>query len=385
MMRLNTNQEVFFALLRAGLWEQKACLSAYEPIDFPAVLELSEEQSVVGLVTAGLEHIVDVKVPKEEALQFIGQALQIEQQNKDMNVFLVRLIEKLRREDINAILVKGQGIAQCYEKPLWRCSGDVDLFLDDMNYEKAKKFLIPLAASVDKEDMAAKHLGMTIFETLGTSDQYRADPWVVELHGSLRGGVSKRQNAVIDSVQEDTFRNGKVRVWNGDGMDVFLPAPDNDVIFIFNHFVDHFYRGGLGVRQICDWCRLLWTYRDTIDRELLEERLRKMGFLSEWKTFAALAVDYLGMPVEPMPLYNGSRQWSRKARRTVSFILEFGNFGHNRDNTFYEKYPYVIYKAISFWRHIGDFFRYLFIFPKNSINMFIRMFFNGLREMTKGA
>lgn len=364
--------EAFFALLRGGLWEKEVRLLPFGEIDFPALQQLAEEQSVVGLIAAGMEQISDTKIPKQDLLQFIGQTLQLEQQNTAMNYFIGVIVDKMRDAGIYTLLVKGQGVAQCYARPLWRSCGDVDLFLDAENYRKAKEYLIPLAASVDEEDAEVMHLGMTI------------KPWVVELHGTLRGGISKRQNALIDAIQEDTFQNGKVRVWNDNGTDVFLPSPDNDVIIIFNHFVDHFYRGGLGVRQVCDWCRLLWTYRDSIDRALLDERLRRMGFMSEWKGFAALAVDYLGMPVEAMPLYDDSRCWSRKAKRMIAFILEVGNFGHNRDNSFYERYPYVIFKLISFWRHIGDFFRHLSIFPKNSINVFTRTFFNGLRVMSKG-
>lgn len=371
-MRLNTTQKAFFVLLRAGLWEEEVRLLPFGEIDFSALQQLAEEQSVIGLIAAGMEHVSDTKIPKQDLLQFIGQTLQLEQQNTAMNYFIGVIVDKMRDAGIYTLLVKGQGVAQCYARPLWRSSGDVDLFLDAENYRKAKEYLIPLAASVDEEDVDVMHLGMTI------------EPWVVELHGTLRGGISKRQNAMIDTIQEDTFKNGKVRVWNDNGTDVFLPSPDNDVIIIFNHFVDHFYRGGLGVRQVCDWCRLLWTYRDAIDRALLEERLLQMGFMSEWKGFAALAVDYLGMPVEAMPLYDDSRRWSRKAKRMVAFILEVGNFGHNRDNSFYEKYPYIIFKMISLWRHIGDFFRHLSIFPKNSINVFTRTFFNGLRVMSKG-
>ena len=51
-------------------------------------------------------------------------------------------------------------MAQCYERPLWRSCGDVDFFLDDENYEKAKGFLKPLAASVEEEYVREKHLGM---------------------------------------------------------------------------------------------------------------------------------------------------------------------------------------------------------------------------------
>ena len=124
---MDNNQKVFFELLRAGLWEKDARLSQYKEIDYSVILKLAEEQSVVGLVAAGLEHVVDVKVPQQWALQFAGQTIQLEQRNKAMNAFIAKLIEKLRYNNVYTLLVKGQGIAQCYERPLWRASGDVDL------------------------------------------------------------------------------------------------------------------------------------------------------------------------------------------------------------------------------------------------------------------
>ena len=133
----DNNSQAFLALVRSGLWETEARLSQFKDIEYSAILQLAEEQSVVGLVTAGLERVVDVKVPQEWVLQFVGETLQIEQQNKEMNSFLCRLTEKMRAADIYALLVKGQGIAQCYERPLWRASGDVDFLLDDANFTKA--------------------------------------------------------------------------------------------------------------------------------------------------------------------------------------------------------------------------------------------------------
>ena len=171
---MTNNQGVFFELVRAGLWEREARLSQYDNIDYSAILRLAEEQSVVGLITAGLGHVVAVKVPQEDLLQSIGSTLQIEQRNKAMNEYVAKLIDKLRKEDIYAILVKGQGIAQCYERPLWRASGDVDLLLSDTNYNRAKKVLTPIAVSVESEYKSLKHLGMTM-----------KDGYVVELHGTM--------------------------------------------------------------------------------------------------------------------------------------------------------------------------------------------------------
>ncbi len=90
---------------------------------------------------AGLEHVIDTKAPQEISLSLVGEALQLEQRNKSMNKFVADLVVKMRSVDIYAILVKGQGITQCYERPLWRACGDIDLLLSDSNYHKAVDFL----------------------------------------------------------------------------------------------------------------------------------------------------------------------------------------------------------------------------------------------------
>ena len=120
-MVLSNNHEAFLTLLRAGIWECEAQLLQYNSIDFNEVYRLDEEQSVIGLISAGLEHISDIKLPQELVLPFVGATLQLGQRNKDMNVFIGNLIEGMRKSGIYTLLVKGQGVAQCYERPLWSC------------------------------------------------------------------------------------------------------------------------------------------------------------------------------------------------------------------------------------------------------------------------
>lgn len=310
MPSLDNNTKAFLKLVRAGLWEKEARLSQLGEVDYEVIMRFAEEQSVEGLVTAGLEHVQDAKVPQEVLLQFIGLTLQLEQRNKAMNIFIAELVEKLRAEGINVILVKGQGVAQCYEKPIWRTSGDVDLLMDADNYKKAKSFLLPQSSSYKNDERYSKHLGMSL------------EPWYVEIHGTLRTGLSSRIDREVDAVQRDVFYGGNVRSWmNGKTM-VFLPSPDNDVFFVFTHFIKHFYKEGMNLRQICDWCRLLWTFRNKIDVELLEKRLRRARLMGEWRGFAALAVDYLGMPVEAMPFCNvRSKKDDIRSKKLVEFIL----------------------------------------------------------------
>ena len=378
----SNNQEAFFALVRAGLWGDNDNLNAndnlYEGVDWGEVYRLAEEQSVIGLVAAGIENLnanvnanLNLKVPKEWALQFIGQTLQIEQRNKAMNYFIGVMTDKMREAGIHTVLVKGQGVAQCYERPLWRACGDVDLLLDAENYERAKAFLIPLASDVETEFTHFKHLGMTI------------DPWVVELHGTLHSRLSKRIDAELDRIQEECLRDGKVREWRDGETDVFLPAPDEDVIFVFTHILRHFFFEGIGLRQICDWCRLLYTYKDSLNVPLLEQRLRKMKLMSEWKAFAAFAVEYLGMPVEAMPLFDENENLKLKAERICRFVLEVGNFGH-KNRRDYHGQSYLVRKFNSFWGRLSDMLRHFRIFPLDSIWFFGGVLRSGLHAAVRG-
>lgn len=367
----NNTERVFFELLRAGLWEKDIRLLPFTEIDYTELLNIAEQQSVVGLVAAGLNRVVDIKPVKSTVMQFIGKTILIEQKNIALNRFIGSLTEKMRKAGIYTLLVKGQGIAQCYERPMWRACGDVDFFMDINNYERAKAFLTSLATSVDPEGVANLHYGMTI------------DSWTVELHGSLRCGLSTRIDKVIDEVQRDTFTGGKVRAWRNGETDIFLPGIDNDVVFVFTHFLKHFYKGGLGLRQICDWSRLIWLHQSDLNVDLLEQRLRKMGLISEWKAFAAFAVQWLGMDSSSMPFYSNESCWMRKASCIQRFVMMSGNFGYNRDNTYYQKYPYLIRKCFSLARRIGDLINHTRIFPLDSLRFFPKIMINGLQSAVR--
>lgn len=384
MMQLDNNHYAFFALVRAGLWSDVESTDLQnqgfaEPVDWEKVYQLAEEQSVIGVVLQGIEWCKEhypafvASLSQELLLQWIGEVQLIEQQNKAMNEFVSWLIEKLRKEDVYEILVKGQGIAQCYNRPLWRASGDVDLLLSESNYDKAKKVLLPLATDVEQELTLFKHIGMTINGS-----------FMVELHGTLHCRLSSRVDRGIDEAQRNVFFNGNVRSWHNGTTQVFLPGVDDDVIFLFTHVLKHFYQGGVGVRQICDLSRFLWTYRKKLDVQLLEKRLQSMGIASEWKAFATYMVDLLGIPVDAMPLYSSQKKWSRKAEKINRFIIEVGNFGHNRDCSYSRKYPLVTRKAISLWRRTADSTRHFFIFPMNSIRVWLHVLTTGITVVIQG-
>ena len=145
--------------------------------------------------------------------------------------------------------------------------------------------------------------------------------WLVELHGSLRCGFSSCIDRELDKIYHDTFYGENVRSWMNEDVQVFMLGKENEVFYVFVHFLNHFYKSGVGIRQICDWCRLLWTFRDSLDINALEARLKRMKLMSEWRVFGMFAVEYLGMPKEAMPFYCEDKKWKSKAKQILAFAI----------------------------------------------------------------
>lgn len=362
----------FLELIRAGLWETRCRISAKEKVDWDEIYRLTQEQSVLGLVLAGLDHS-DLRPPQDLLLQWIGEIQMIEQQNIAMNTFIESLTCKMNDANIFSLLVKGQGVAQCYERPFWRAPGDIDLLLDDDNYVKAKSYFPAFSSSVKQENPYTKHLGMDI------------DGWIVELHGNMRSNILERIDCMIDSVQKETFGKKKIRLWHNGETEVFLPSPDNDVIFVFTHILHHFYRSGIGLRQICDWCRLLYKYQKDINMDTLRERIVTAAIMPEWIGFGHFAVEFLGMPQEHMPFYSKPSTLDKKKEQWIlSYVLKTGNFGQNRDRSFYTNKSYFVRKLISFRRNGGDILHHFFLFPGTSSIYFIRFLTKGCKAVLEG-
>lgn len=69
-------------------------------------------------------------------------------------------------------------------------------------------------------------------------------------------------------------------------------------------------------------------------------------------------------------------KWERKADRIIEFVLECGNFGHNREA--------ASGKISSVWSKTKDFARHALVFPLDSVKFFCHFMVDGLKlAMTK--
>ncbi len=369
---MTSAESLFFALLRSGLWGGAPVLlrSEADVEDWRKVYRLSMEQTVVGLVTDGAAACPAGFVPKAVSLKLMSSLVATERLNAAIDAAVVRFVSILESGGVQPVLVKGQAVAQCYIRPEGRMSGDVDLVISPAQYEDAKAIITPIADSVAAEGKDKMHFGAMFGDV------------ELELHGTVRTSLGKKINDVLDSAQAGLFTEGGCRSWDCGGTPVRIPSIDFDALFIFTHLLQHFFCGGLGLRQLCDWARVLHTHRGKIDLPLLQERLRLMGLESEWKTFVLFLVRYLGLPEEEAPLYDGS--FAGKADKLWGYIERVGNFGKNRLTRDRSRDPYIIRKIGSLLINSRDFVHHLSIFPLDSLLFFWQYFRTGVRAVAKG-
>lgn len=358
--------EAFLALVRAGLWAESANVGVLTDAQWKAVFRLADEQTVVGLIGAAMEKLQGERPPKFFRNSVVSTAFSLEQRNQLMNALLEQQATDFQQLGIRPLLIKGQGLAQCYVHPMLRACGDVDYLSMGEDFDRMSAYLLERSTDRDEQTIGSGHQVFFIGEI------------EVELHRDIHLGLGAGLDRILDELQVREFAAAAFRSWGS----VYLPSYQFDVIQVFTHFLKHFFKGGLGLRQICDWCRLLYTGYDALDLAVLRADLERLRLLKEWQVFGAFAVEYLGMPSEKIPFYRTT--YRSKAHRVLDFILEVGNFGHNRDARYFRTDPYLLRKTKTFGIRLKDFARHAWIFPMDSIRFLGGMTWKGLKFVRAG-
>ena len=104
-----------------------------------------------------------------------------------------------------------------------------------------------------------------------------------------------------------------------------------------------------------------------------------MGLMSEWKVFAVVAVDWLGMPAESFPLYEPSKCYRRRAKRAVARILRVGDMGQNNENGGSASIPKWKASFEKFFYRFGEFLNLTTIFPLDAHRFYINYLIDKVR------
>ena len=277
-------RRTFLTLVRSGLWNtpvDPTPFSSMNSADWEEIYQLARTQALVAITFDGVLSLpAELRPPRPLYLQWAAKVVQIEQSNLRLNEELPEVFMPYREAGLHPILLKGQGIATHYINPLHRQCGDIDVYIGKEGQPIANNILLRHGA------------GNRYFQRL-------IQEWYP-------------QHAETREIHE---------------YPVSLPPVTFNALYIFMHAFVHFLNSGIGLRQVCDWTRLLATRHEDIDKLLLEKYFRKVGLLRAAKAFGYIAVHYLGLPEDNLPF--SVKGMERAGEILLDDIFATGNFGQH--------------------------------------------------------
>lgn len=302
-------------VLKSSLWGTPLSSDELTEETYVSLMEIAKEQAVAGFV---LGYFADrkLKLSRNIVRKTVGILMSIKNSNIKINHEIHLFTNFLESHKIPYIIVKGQVAAQWYENPLMRQSGDVDIYVDEENFDRAEKVI--------KEEF---HVPMQMDEYEKHSE-FQIRGVLYELHRDLVQFASCRhQRAWEILLQVDESVEVSV-----DSVGVRTLSPTLNALYIFIHLFSHLLQSGVGLRQVCDLAMCLHHYRDQIDRRKLERYLLDLDLMNPFLAVGAVMTGNLGLPIEDFPFVLQMRD-SRRGKRILKDMLWMGNFGKRMNIT----------------------------------------------------
>ena len=365
-------KDLFFNILKSALWglDDRLDASSLSRDDVMAALRIAKAQTVLGMVanevmqTSSLSCLLN-EADKAGLKRFVMSNLTTGQM---LNNALINIVLELRKHGIEPVLLKGQGVAKYYPMPELRQCGDIDVYVGQDNFAKACEVIGEMSSPEDHQGdiPSLKHFHTRIGHAFIVIHRYTDVYW------------PKRYDRVYQKISDAGMHSDLVPL-DFAGVPVMSPAVDFNVFFIFNHFWHHFIADGVGLRQLCDWVRLMHVNHGKINLDYLSDVLGKMRLMKEWQVFGYIAVNTLGLPADEMPFYEP--KYKKTAEKVLELIMLEGNFGKENMKGYNRPKGYVAGKWYSFKKRFGRNLRVLSIFPMESFRHITKVFICGIGVM----
>ncbi|MDR0892645.1 MAG: nucleotidyltransferase family protein [Mediterranea sp.] len=309
-------KQAFLSLLRAGLWGTAPDIQCF-PLtneEWDALHAQAHRQTVVGIVYDGVLQLPEELLPSTHLLiRWTAEIDGLERTNRRMNQDIASLFHWITENGMTPWLLKGQGVAACYEQPLHRQCGDIDIYF-------------PHKEELIKVNHLLRERGVKVQPHANAGGVYRGGEFVVEQHIQLADIYNPSLSDYLQWLNQLEARNATQ--WEVEGQTVLLPSPILTHLISTAHIFKHAMVFGIGFRQLCDAARISYHYHDRIDSRLLEDVYRRTGILRWATSLYGVQTKVLGLPEKylPFPLSQNDNGCS-----WLDNVWKGGNFGfYNR-------------------------------------------------------
>lgn len=306
-------EDIFFELLRAGLWGMTPVIQRLSNTEWLEVMRMAREQAVIGVVVDGIELLPKESLPERVLLlKYIGLRSRIKARNEILNRQSSQLLQTLRRAGFKACIIKGQGNAAMYRKDMSRIPGDIDCWVDGRRthiYQYVRS-LFPKAIN------QYHHIDFPIFENTEVEIHYT--PTLM-----MNFWYNHRLQKYINSEKPRQFAH---TITTSDGFVLNTLTDDFNLVFQMSHVMKHYLLEGIGLRQAIDYYYLLLhsskENRDVATKMLKPLNMYKFARGWMWLLLYVFRIDRAYLLVEPD---------EEAGKMIFAGMMQGGNFGHGKN------------------------------------------------------
>jgi len=341
---------IYMEFLRWCLHPNDVIPASVSDIDWKGLLSFAKKQTIVGIYWQGIQRLGDVanKPSEDDVMDWMGEYTKIVRRNTKTDDAVAWLAKFLQCNDIGFFVFKGQTVASYYPTPEIRTSGDVDFYVFNKDWDRAKSLLEKDVTITD--DHSGHHLEFT----------KDGIPFEMHYHTAVFASSSKQRywDELIESYFDDILDHVVIN-----GVEVPTLPPTLNAIYLFIHIYHHFLKEGIALRQFIDWMMFFEAKHDEIVVSELTAKLERLGLLRAFKAFGAVLTVVLGMETKYFP-YSLTDNDKKYVDRILAIVLRYGNFGKYGRKEQQGGWKHSIETGLRAFCHIMQFF---WLSPKENL------------------
>lgn len=316
-----TTHKAILDFLRFCVTNSKEAPASIDQLSWQQLYDFAKSQTLVGICFDGISRLKVPSIPKPLLYQWMTEAEQLRRTNIHLNLTAVKVFDQLKRDHLQACMLKGQGNTLRYPNPYSRTPGDIDIWVN-----ASRKDILRYAKEhfSELEEINMQHVGVKV------------DGVNVELHFTpsvMNNPVYRRRLTKWFNTQAKRQFANEIELPDSAGI-VTAPTIDFNLIYQLCHMQHHFTDEGLGLRQVVDYYYVLLQakkecpqllYQTEMEKYPLEESLKHLNL---WRFATGLMYvmqELFALPAEMMvaPIHEA------RGKFTLNELLQAGNFGRS--------------------------------------------------------
>ncbi len=314
MSSFTTEEKLLLELINSNINSTKCDLS-FDELDFELLFRLSNQHSINMIIFEAL-NFNGITLPQnvlKDWLYFTSRKMTIREKILLIQKQLTTLLEQ---NDVKYFVFKGFSASTFYINPQLRECGDIDFFVDKIEFENTKKLLCNNGFKLvdDSNDMH------WTFVKSGVEIEMHHRFWDVydnEFGNFARDYLSSALNYPVK--------------YSVDGYSFYGPDYIRHGLILILHIINHIQSGGIGLRHLCDFAYFANSSAFAENLNEFKQLCKKCGVSTVFNVVSNICFEHLG--VANCSFAKGYKQ--ELCDSVLKDILISGNFGRLSQNEYY--------------------------------------------------